>query len=71
MLCTIRLSLHLYFSFCSLKNEVIIGDTYLLDWSVEIYIAVEESSLESEISLNFASIALQTFEFALAFEKFY
>ena len=44
---------------------------HLLDWSVEIYIAVEETSFESEISLNFASTALQTFEFALAFEKFY
>ena len=41
----------------------------LLIWSVEI--SVGEASLECELSLNFASIALQTFKFHPTFEKFH
>ena len=39
----------------------------LLNWSVEI--SVGEASLECELSLNFASIALQTFKFSSNFRE--
>ena len=41
------------------------ADRCLLNWSVEI--GVGEASLESELFLHFASIALQTFKFSSNF----